>query len=45
MTNVDLIDWTIQEAHQLKDGRRALRNPGERPPLKKLLSMLEPVLN
>src|ERR1700737_696716 len=41
MTNIDLIDWTIQEAQQLKDGRRALRNAGERPPLNKLLSMLE----
>jgi len=41
MTNIDLIDWTIQEAQQLNDGRRALRNAGERPPLNKLLSMLE----
>src|ERR1019366_1238684 len=41
MTDIDLIDWTVQEAQHLKDGRRELSDLDDGPSLEKLLTVLE----
>jgi len=41
MTDIDLIDWTIQEAQHLKTERREPSDLDGRPSLEKLLTVLE----
>jgi hypothetical protein len=41
MTDMDLINWTIQEAQQLKSARRKPGDPDAGPPLNQLLAVLE----
>jgi hypothetical protein len=41
MTDIDLIDWTVQEAQHLKDGRREPSDLDDGPSLEKLLTVLE----
>jgi hypothetical protein len=41
MTEIDLIDWTIQEAQHLKDGRREPSDLDDGPSLEKILTVLE----
>jgi hypothetical protein len=41
MTDIDLVDWTIQEAQHLKTERREPSDPDERSSLDKLLAVLE----
>jgi hypothetical protein len=40
MTDIDLIDWTIQEAQHLKTERREPSDLDGRPSLEKLLTVL-----
>jgi hypothetical protein len=41
MTDIDLVDWTIQEAQHLKTERREPSDPDDRSSLDKLLAVLE----
>jgi hypothetical protein len=42
MTEIDLVDWTIQEAQQLKSERREPSDLESRPSLDRVLAVLEP---